>query len=283
MAELLLKLRPWLTISETTSDLSTSLDQEITEAAVLRLGLDGELTLSLNLVNQAEGLLGRVVPRELATTRSVRPYSWRGKRINGGGDLDVSDDQVLELDRREGELEIVSIGGIWDLVMLGTERHDVESRYQRLTGGPTVTLSSHAGVLLRQPEGTWCQLREELDYEEQRFWHPADSLPKDAVLVVRRGALDELIARLGRSSAPAAPDTPSSMDKSLAKRERRSLLIIIAALAKMAEVDLSKPTKAGDAIERQTELLGERVSSRSIQDHIKKIPEELREGDDPVA
>ena len=96
--------------------------------------------------------------------------------------------------------------------------------------------------------------------------------------MVRTAALDDLKTE---TNQPLATDkgTPAAMDRPLGPRERRTLLIIIAALAELAEVDLSKPAKAGDAIERQIELLGEKVSSRRIQDHINRAREELRQDD----
>jgi hypothetical protein len=51
-------------------------------------------------------------------------------------------------------------------------------------------------------------------------------------------------------------------EKPIERRERTSLLVIIAALAKMAKIDVTKPSAAAIAIETQTELMGIRVASR---------------------
>jgi hypothetical protein len=60
-------------------------------------------------------------------------------------------------------------------------------------------------------------------------------------------------------------DTP---DRSI----RDTLLIIIAALAKAANIDTSKPSKAAGEIEKLTVEIGARVSARRIEDHLKRIP-----------
>jgi hypothetical protein len=52
-------------------------------------------------------------------------------------------------------------------------------------------------------------------------------------------------------------------------------LVIVAALAELAEIDVKKPAAAGTTIESQTALLGAEVSSRTIQNHLKRIPEAL--------
>ena len=56
------KLREWLTTDETAGHLSMVLGEEVSVADILRLALDGHLTLSINLVNHARARLGRVVP-----------------------------------------------------------------------------------------------------------------------------------------------------------------------------------------------------------------------------
>ena len=80
-------------------------------------------------------------------------------------------------------------------------------------------------------------------------------------------ALRDLESRLLEPSKP--PEKP------LEQRERTTLLVIIAALAELAEIDVTKPAKAGLTIESQAALMGAEVSSRAIQDHLNRIPEAL--------
>ena len=58
----LFQLKEWLTVADAARHLSTVFMEEVSEADVLRLALDGNLTLSVNLVNHAEALGGRIVP-----------------------------------------------------------------------------------------------------------------------------------------------------------------------------------------------------------------------------
>lgn len=58
----LFKLREWLTPPETAKYLSVVLGEEVAEADVLRLALDGHLTLSFHFLNPAEALAGYVIP-----------------------------------------------------------------------------------------------------------------------------------------------------------------------------------------------------------------------------
>lgn len=64
-------------------------------------------------------------------------------------------------------------------------------------------------------------------------------------------------------------------EQSLDQRERTTLLTIIAALAKEAKIDISKPSKAGVLIESMTEQMGARVGSRTVSTHLKRIQNAL--------
>jgi hypothetical protein len=53
--------------------------------------------------------------------------------------------------------------------------------------------------------------------------------------------------------------------------ERNTLLTIIAALAEMAKLDLNKPTKTGEAIARQIELLGAKVNPETVRRKLNEV------------
>jgi hypothetical protein len=61
----------------------------------------------------------------------------------------------------------------------------------------------------------------------------------------------------------------------MGQRERTTLLAMIAALAKLAQIDVTKPSSAAVAIEAQTALVGARVAARTIEEHLKRIPDAL--------
>ena len=63
--------------------------------------------------------------------------------------LYIGDDRIFSYGR-----DITFIEGVCDLAMLGTERIDVEHKYQFLTGGPAVDLTKLEGPLVNHPDGT---------------------------------------------------------------------------------------------------------------------------------
>ncbi|MFY9958032.1 hypothetical protein [Bradyrhizobium sp.] len=126
----------------------------MSEADVLRLALDGHLTLSVYFVNGARGRCGPAVRNEDAqrTIWEENPDDWI--RLMGApsvGDkvfsvmlhgLPLGDGRVLEYDR-----ETVLLDGVWDLTMLGHDRLEIEQRYQLFTEGPEVDMRFRDGPL----------------------------------------------------------------------------------------------------------------------------------------
>lgn len=281
----LLQLKRWLTVPEAARHLCNLFEEEVSEADVLRLALDGHLTLSVNFVNHGKGRCGPVVPEEDAKRFEIpiRPGDFPRLGMLDGDvgwfvgveGLPLGDGRVFEPVE-----EVVTLEGIWDLTMRGAERLDVEHQYQLLTGGPAVDLVCLDGVLLCQPDGPHCQVQAHFEANEyfsreklQSPWghpdnfYPAGKLPDDAVFVVRTAEVQRLVNSLnGRDS---------SGDKPLERRERTTLLVLIAALAKLAKVDVAKPSSAAAAIESETERMGARVAARTIENHLKLIPDAL--------
>lgn len=263
----LLKLKNWLTIPDAARHLSILFGENVTEADVLRLALDGHLTLSVHFVNRTEAKCGKTIPLAEADRRVLT--------IGDEYGLLVGDDKVLPY-----RGEVTSIEGIWDLAMVGSERIEIENKYQLLTGGPRVELQSGIVALVNCPDGRWARLVERLSniegYDEKNLKSPyyhssnyyeTERLPSDAVLVVRTSALQKLEALI----AEPEPGT----DRPVGRRERSTLLVIIAALAKLARVDIAKASSAAVAIENETVLMGARVAARTIEEHLKRIPEAL--------
>ncbi|MEJ8855803.1 hypothetical protein WKW79_14565 [Variovorax robiniae] len=87
-------------------------------------------------------------------------------------------------------------------------------------------------------------------------WLEANGLPSEYTFAPKQ-----------KSSAP-----PAIEGRPLAKRERETLLTIIAALAKEAKIPLAAPSKAATLIQDLTDQLGAPVSKRAIEDHLKNIP-----------
>jgi hypothetical protein len=271
----LLNLKHWLTVPDAARHLSMLLGEDVTEADVLRLALDGHLTLSVNFVNHTMGRCGRVVSSGDANWITVPSLSGdRQVRLPVSG-MQIAEDKFLQLDK-----VVTAIDGVWDLTMLGAEHTDVEHKYYFLTGGPSVEDQTLEGPIVRREDGMHCQLLSHFSDNEfvnpnslkeprnhPANYYPAGGLPADSVLVVKTSALRDLEERLA--------EPVHKIEKPVEQRERTSLLAIIAAVAELAKLDVTKPSSAAVAIESQTVRMGVRVAARTIENHLKLIPEVL--------
>lgn len=168
----LLKLKDWLTLEDAAKHLSIMFGEDVAKADILRLALDGRLTLSVNMVNGALARCGPMVsgeqakytefPSDLKAAMEAKvPGDYEGGYTKLPEGVPLNNGDVIEL-----EPDIVSLRGIYDLPMIGNERLDVEHAYQALTDGPPVTLQGLDGAFVSAGDKTYCQLQESFDENE---------------------------------------------------------------------------------------------------------------------
>ncbi|UVM07129.1 hypothetical protein [Pseudomonas laurylsulfatiphila] len=263
----LLKLKEWLTVKDAAKRLSISTGEKIKEADVLRLALDGHLTLSVYFVNHAKGRPARIEPISLKHVNNAPSPSEYGPPRYGTIEEIVLPNQkdviIYEADMDKPQ----TLQGVWDLPMIGGEKLDVEHLFQALTDGPEISLFCFGGPLVTSADRTkvfqildsyecsppslinvingLATIEEQEKMEPSRWryeveYYPADALPADSVFVVRVGALRELEGKL------LADDNPP--EKPLHPSERKSAGQIIAALSAMAKLDLSAPYAADETL-----------------------------------
>lgn len=203
------------------------LNEEVCVSDIYRLGLDGHLTLSAYFVNHARVLPGQKVISSSIETKEVIGFDGEPFCYRPG--VEIDEEHSILLDEK-----VVSIEGVWDLLMVGNEAIDMEYQYQQLTGGPEVELTYLDGVFLQSPVNKLviCQLQEH--YKDNEFcesppdpenyfascnYYPAGGLPSDAQLVVRIEVLRELEESWG------------AKEKDLSTKRKNSYLKTIAALS----------------------------------------------------
>lgn len=102
------------------------------------------------------------------------------------------------------------------------------------------------------------------DASDEKDIHPTSFTVQPDEYVIPASQLEKLPEKI-----------KADAEKILTKRERDTLLTIIAALAKEAKINVNDAGKAALFIEGLTAELGARVSKRAIEDHLKKIRDAL--------
>jgi len=168
----LFKLKEWLTISDAAKHLSTVFDEDVSEADVLHLALDGQLQLSVYFVNQAIARRGKTVLLSEAKKVPGIPHNKDSKPCEPYEVILGLKFQQMYIDGKIQEKvvqfddKVVSIDGVWDLPMFGGERLDIEHKYQILTNGVEVTLVNIDGTYVKDLEGEIWELQSSFDENE---------------------------------------------------------------------------------------------------------------------
>lgn len=170
-ASKLFKLKAWLTLSEAAKHLSGVCGEDVTEADILRLGLEGHLTLSVNLLDRPYAKIGKVVHFDddklvEALAQGVYPeeLDWCASLMQDTPmllNLRIGKNQYLRIEKT-----VVTLEGVWDLPMIGGESIFVEEKYHELTGGPIVELAALDGVYVQRTSGIVLKLQ---DYFEDMY------------------------------------------------------------------------------------------------------------------
>jgi hypothetical protein len=195
----LFKLKNWLTLEDSASHLSSVLQEPVSVADVLMLGIDRHLRLSANFVNGARGNLGKSVelgdariwlfsnwgasPRDEGLSVIAQTFPREGTRKEQIAWLEknreVADsehyslalvgDRINENEVIEWDEKITGIKGVWDLPMIGGESLDVEHALQGLIGGPEVTKICLEGAIVQSDDGLqYCCIMEHFSENEFR-------------------------------------------------------------------------------------------------------------------
>lgn len=185
----LMKLKAWLTLDDAAKHLSLMFGELVTKADVLRLALDGQLTLSVNFINGAKARCGPMIESdEVQWTEMPGP---KGETIRLPDGVMLNDGSAIRLDD-----DLVSLRGVYDLPMLGNERLDVEHLYQQMTDGPAVTLQGLDGPFVVAGD-LYCQLQESMDDNEFQEGSAAAGRKLEAC-IAREGLNDDQADALRR-------------------------------------------------------------------------------------
>ena len=301
------KLSPqkdWLTTIETAKSIALTIGEEVSEADVLKLGLDGKLPLSVNFVNGVVAREGRRVLIDQTTGLTNGNANVTRAVQFKAGELFVFDGDDILLD------------GVWDLPLEDGDRLEIERKFFGLTNGPKVTRDPHQGVFVSDGKGQIFQLLSdevptafrapsgskvdefpqflgdsEIDKRKREVglmnfardlerklkgeefpaapenFAPAKVFRSDALIGIRSTALRAFEQAQNKELAP-------TVDKPILTIERNSLLVIIAALCNYSNIKYGESGAAGQ-IAGMIDEIGARLSEDTVLKWLKEIPNAL--------
>ena len=225
-------LKNWLSLKESAIHLSRFFGEDVCEADILRLALDGQLTLSVHIVNSIQVRQWRGLAKE---HEDLDGYGYLICKDQGDNRfrraLDLEDDELLAIWQKP-----ISLGGFLDLPLLGSEKTDIENRYHQLTDGPRVISNQEdEGTFLITSAGGRMELYEILtdtpsdelretfkideywSYEPNQF--PVDKLPPNCVLVITKQELTYFEEENSSSKPSSELSSQAQLSKGCNKKE----------------------------------------------------------------
>jgi hypothetical protein len=233
------KLRTWLALPDAAAYLAQAMNLTMSDADVLRLCLDGHLPLSVYL-----------------------PVGTKAREYQPGDEVNSR------------PIGYTTIDGLWDLLMIGEARRQVEHDYQWLASRNLTDIADIDGACV--VSGVFRFRLYAKSAVSGIYPRSRSAFSEGSTLAIRVAALNEFAAahRPPFPTVAARPETPA-MDKPLGERERATLLTVIAALCRCAGIDVSKPSAAGATIEALTNEIGSPVPGRTIEGHLRRVPDAL--------
>jgi|GEM_PF-1820961 hypothetical protein len=223
----LFELKEWLTIPEAAKHLSGILKEEVTEANVLRLAIDGHLKPSIRFLNfvevknvsmclkeEAELVAGVRMTNNPTTKEQDRFEFWLCILLRS----DYNNDNVQQFEVREAR-EL----GVWSIVMNDSAKVIIEREYEEMTSGRTVYDNFgwdwlDCGLIIRGERGDYRQVQSvevscDIENGEQIVCVPERYLPCASSIVISTEALREFEASL--------IDSPVTIEESPEQRMER--------------------------------------------------------------
>ena len=179
----LFKLKQWLTLPEAVRHLTGICGEEVTEADIFRLALDGHLTLSINIVNNTPARLGQLFYENIIdgsqNTNNKIP-------TNEKWDLISCDPNGISYIKLDDDNMGFPINGIWDLPLMFDDRLIIQRKYHDLIDAAPISRDGTGIVVLKGNDKLVCQLQEfrkVSDNHVENFF-PSEDLPEDSFFIV---------------------------------------------------------------------------------------------------
>jgi len=276
----LFDLKEWLTLEDTAKHLTILFGEEVKVSDVLRLALDGHLQLSVNFLEDTRVNYGAVVP--------FKDALWNEKKIDEY--VSVVTMRSTKLNNTHAirqEAKISSINNIWDLAMILGGRLIIENMFYKLTLDDAINFRDDYPLpfdneifIIDENQLIACCLMElrrdffkidlgtslSVQLKDRKNYSVKDNLPNDCLLIVRTNALRQLEDTIRDNQK----DNDSPIRKSAATKATDTYLVIIAALAKKAGINIHE-AGAANKIRRELDLLGIPMSEGTIYNNIVEV------------
>lgn len=236
----LFQLKKWLTISDAAKQLTSFLSEDVSEADIYQLALDGNLIISVYFPNGISAKKGKLIQYdEVKWNGFPDPDDW--ERVIGAdgkphmihkntkplihmpdallvdGDVPMQDARWLRLEER-----VSNIDGLWDLAMIGAERLDIEHLLLQEISELSCTSINLEGMFLIDGD-VWANPQANFkgtkyDRNGKDSFYPAGGLAEfDHILVIKQISITDFLTLLNNQDKKSKGRPPKLSIKEIAE------------------------------------------------------------------
>jgi hypothetical protein len=225
-------LQEWFTLEDASNRISKVLGEPVTLANIYRQTLDGNLTISVNFVNETMARTGKYIPTSEYGNTDGSKMSFLDEGCADYFIIPSKETGVVFGELIKLRSHIFPIKGIWDLTMLGAEQLDIKAYYYKEISKIEVTPKILDGMFLKQGD-VLCQPQIDLDSNgsqvcsegqetTEKSYSPSNSLDNhDFIFVIRNREVKRFIQSLEDISEEDKPTEQTAYKKSTDKLEQR--------------------------------------------------------------
>lgn len=283
-----MQLKKWLTIDDAANYLSALLAEPVEPKDILQLALENHLKLSINFTKIVDVM-------EVAISQFSEISS--ESSIDNFGQVNFEDKSY----HVSTSPQIVKIDGLWDLKLFGSGEDYVKARLLNFLEVNSQVQNSDSGIYIERDNKTYCLYEQHKDYDEKNslflldsffenvikientglddgYYKPMPTIPSHAFLAVSLSSLKEFEHQVELEESHVSKNKKGTDIESVHPKERRTFLIMIAALAEKAGIDIDNDItslEAAKKINRFVDESGFELKLDTVKSKLEEIPDTM--------
>ena len=283
-----MQLKKWLTIDDAAKYLSAQFSEPVEPKDILQLALENNLKLSINFTKIINVMEVSISPfSEITTEHSLDKF----------GHVNFEDKSY----HVSTSPQLIKIDGMWDLKLFGGGEEYIKARLLNFLEDSSQLQPNISDIYIERDNKTYCLYEKHRDYDENNsllildvfleniikidniglddgYYKPMPTIPNHAFLVVSLNSLKDFEHQVALDDMHVSKNKKSIDSESIHPKERRTFLIMIAALAKKAGIDIDNDIaslEAAKKINRFVDECGFELKLDTVRSKLEEIPDAM--------
>ena len=284
-----MQLKKWLTIDDAAKYLSSLLSTPVEPKDILQLALERHLKISINFTKVVNVMEVSISPFS-ETTSTHSPV--------GFGQVNF-EDKAYHVSTSP---QLIKVDGLWDLKLFGGSEEYIKAKLLNRISETSLPQTVVSNIYIWRDEKIFCLYEKYIETGDAEsdllffdchigsmikientaidngYYTPVSNIPSNSYLVVSLASLKEFEGQLELEDSKVAKNKKNTDIESIHPKERTVFLIIIAALAKKAGIDIDNEIalpETAKKVNRFVDEIGFEFKLSTVQSKLEEIPEAM--------